>query len=240
MKCTIGALLLVLLISCKEEGDIVFQDTFDYYDVGDSPKLPWEKEGQGIVKIDTSRSHSGSQSMYFETGNSFDEMAFVSLSGNPLFPFSFNRITGSMYVWLEATDSLNSPWSMIVATGRVRDEKYDAELSIGGHLDQLTMNYDTWQLDTDCWQPMQAQIPTDQWVKIAWQFDGMNHTASFWINDVLQKSLSVDKRSQKCMGSALNNQWQFPVFNELLLGWVNYDSTSSKRKLWIDDVSFYH
>ena len=96
----------------------------------------------------------------------------------------------------------NSPWSMIVATGRVRDEKYDAELSIGGHLDQLTMNYDTWQLDTDCWQPMQAQIPTDQWVKIAWQFDGMNHTASFWINDVLQKSLSVDKRSQKCMGSA--------------------------------------
>ena len=233
-------LLIISLSSCREDGDLTFHDSFEYYDVGSAPLGPWSTEGNGLVKVDTMKSFSGKQSIYFESGEGFEERAFLRLEGTPLFPFMYNRITGSFQIWLEEASPDGIHWTMIQAVGPVREQGYSSEIRYGGqHNKQLMANYDTDGKNTDCWQHSLTSIPEKEWVKIAWMFDGNNNQMKFWMNDSLVDDLTVQGQGQGCLSNELKGQWIFPVFEEMMIGWVDYQTGGGTRKFWIDDVKFY-
>lgn len=239
----IGAFLLMAftIFSCKEEGDLIFHDSFEYYDVGFVPKGPWAASGNGLIKVDSAKSHSGDFSVYFESGEGFSNRAFLRLIGNPLFPFSYNRITGSFYIWLEEASPDGIHWTMVQAGGPVQDEEYKSEVRYGGqHQKRLMANYDTQGANTDCWHHSATALPEKEWVKVGWQFDGMNKTMKFWLNDRLIDDLTIVEKGQGCIGNDLEGKWVFPVFEELVIGWVDYQSGGGTRRFWIDDVMLYH
>lgn len=237
---TITFFVILFQTACKKDGDLVFHDTFDYYEVGTTPLGPWTSEGEGTIKVDTTKSYSGKQSIYFESGEGFSQRAFLSLTDTPLFPFIYNRITGSYYLWLDEASPDGIHWTMVQASGQVRDQNYTSEIRYGGqHEQQLMANYDTKGKKSDCWQHASSRLPEKQWVKIGWQFDGMNQTMKFWLNDTLIEELTVTKQGQGCVSHELGNQWIFPVFEKLMIGWVDYQSGGGSRRFWIDDVKFY-
>ncbi|MEO9850857.1 MAG: hypothetical protein ABJH72_03390 [Reichenbachiella sp.] len=234
-------LVLVTFTTCKEEGDVIFHDSFEYYDVGFAPRGPWTIDGQGIIRVDSARSHSGELSVYFESNEGFDNRAFIKLIGNPLFPFVYNRISGSFYIWLDEASPDGIHWTMVQAGGSVSGKGYKSEVRYGGqHHKQLMANYDTQGKNTDCWHHSTTAMPERQWVKVGWLFDGTNETMKFWLNDELVKDLIVIKKGQGCLGNDLGGKWVFPVFEELMIGWVDYQTGGGTRRFWIDDVMLYH
>lgn len=231
---------LLLLFNCTSDGDITFHDSFEYYEVGSAPSGPWTTAGKGLIKVDSTKSYSGNQSIYFESGEGFDQRAFLVLKGNPLFPFMYNRITGSFYIWLDEASPDGVHWTMVQATGKVKDQNYRSEIRYGGqHSKRLMANYDTQGKKTDCWHHSATAIPEKQWTKIGWQFDGPNQTMNFWLDDVLVEDLTVTGRGQGCVSDDLDEKWVFPVFEELMIGWVDYQTGGGTRRFWIDDVKLY-
>ncbi|SMD32383.1 hypothetical protein SAMN04488029_0728 [Reichenbachiella faecimaris] len=230
----------LFISSCKSDGDLVFHDSFEFYDIGTAPLGPWSTAGNGLVKVDTTKSHSGKQSVYFESGEGFANRAFLRLEGTPLFPFMYNRITGSFYIWLEEASPDGIHWTMVQGTGPVRDQDYSSEVRYGGqHNKKLMANYDTQRKKSDCWQHSATGIPEKEWVKIGWQFDGNNQLMKFWLNDELIEDLTVIGKGQGCVSDDLDEKWVFPVFEELMIGWVDYQTGGGTRRFWIDDVMFY-
>ncbi len=239
-KIAFRILLVLLMTSCKSDGDLTFNDSFEYYEVGTAPLGPWSTSGKGTVKIDTTKSYTGNQSVYFESGEGYSNRAFLRLEGTPLFPFMYNRITGSFYIWLDEASPDGIHWTMVQATGPVKSANYKSEVRYGGQHNQRFMaNYDTKGKKTDCWHHSATTIPEKQWTKIGWQFDGRNQTMKFWLNDILIEDLTVQGQGQGCVSEDLDGQWVFPVFEELMIGWVDYQTGGGTRRFWIDDVKFY-
>lgn len=232
--------LAFVISSCKSDGGLTFHDSFERYEVGAAPQGPWSTAGEGIVRVDTSKSHTGKKSVYFESGEGFKNRAFIQLEGTPLFPFKYNRISGSYYIWLDEASPDGIHWTMVQAAGTVKDQGYKSEVRYGGqHEKRLMANYDTQGKKSDCWQHSVTIMPEKEWVKIGWQFDGANDTMKFWLNDQLIEDLTVVKQGQGCVSNELDGQWTFPVFEELMIGWVDYQTGGGTRQFWIDDVKFY-
>lgn len=232
--------LLICFSGCKEEGKLIFHDTFEQYDAGTRPRGPWSISGKGIVKIDSTKSHSGKSSVYIEAAEDFDRRALMSLSGNPLFPFAYNRITGSFYVWLEDSPADGVHWTMIRAGGPVRGKSFSSELKYGGqYRKRLMADYSTKGVRSDCYKVSNAVIPEKEWVKIGWQFDGKNGTTKFWLNDQLIDELCTSGSGHACLYNDLEGQWFMPVFTELSIGWSNDQPGGGVQRLWIDDVKLY-
>lgn len=231
---------VLIAMSCKSDGDIIFHDSFEYYDVGVAPLGPWSKTGAGIVRVDTTKSYTGKQSIYFESGEGFNNRAFLRLEGTPLFPFMYNRISGSFYIWLDEASPNGIHWTMVQATGKVKDQDFKSEIRYGGqHEKKLMANYDTKGKKTDCWHHSDLMMPEKEWAKIGWQFDGKNQLMKFWLNDELIEDLTVLGKGQGCVSHELDDQWIFPVFDELMIGWVDYQTGGGTRRFWIDEVKFY-
>lgn len=234
------AITALLSFSCREDHDLIFHDTFDYYEVNQEPKGPWEVQGKGIVRVDTTRSVSGKQSLYFESGEGFSNRAFIAISGNPLFPFAYNRISGSMQIWIEEISPGDIHWTMLQGTGTVRDKDYQSEVRYGGQYGKRLMaNYDTKGVASDCWQHSQFDMPEKEWVKISWFIEGSSNQMKFWMNEELVEDLTVEGKGEGCLNDDLNGEWIFPLFEEFMIGWVDYQTGGGTRKLWIDDVKFY-
>lgn len=234
-------ILVIFLAACKADGDLIFDDSFEYYTVGHAPLGPWSISGEGKVRVDSTKSHTGKMSVYFESGEGFDNRAFLKLVGSPVFPFAYNRVTGSYYLWLETASPDGVHWTMVQAAGPVKDESYRSEVRYGGqHQKRLMANYDTQGANTDCWHHSATVIPEQQWVKVGWQFDGTNQMMRFWLNDQLIEDLTVEGKGQGCVANDLDGKWILPVFDELMMGWVDYQTGGGTRRFWIDDVMLYH
>ncbi|MEO9966679.1 MAG: hypothetical protein ABJF11_12860 [Reichenbachiella sp.] len=236
----LSGVIVLSFSSCKEEGDVIFHDSFEYYDIGVPPTGPWTGSGKGVIRVDSTRSHTGDLAIYFESGEGFSERAFLKLVGTPVFPFAYNRMRGSFYLWLEEASPDGIHWTMIQASGPNKDG-YSSDVRYGGqHEKRLMANYDTKGRNTDCWQHSAVSIPERQWIKIGWQFDGSKNSARFWLDDQLIEDLSIDGKGQDCLADDLAGDWVFPRFDELLIGWVDYQTGGGTRRFWIDDVKLYH
>ena len=233
-------LSIILSTGCREDHDLIFHDTFDYYDVNVPPKGPWEIQGKGMVRVDTIRSFSGKQSLYFESGEGFENRAFAVISGNPLIPFAYNRISGSMMIWIEDIPATDGRWTMLQGVGQVRDKEYKAEVRYGGELGKRLMaNYETQGVATDCWQHSHFDMPEKEWVKISWFIESSTNQMQFWMNEELVEDLTVTLKGTDCHNDDLDGEWIFPLFEEVMIGWADYQTGGGRRKVWIDDVKFF-
>lgn len=237
MKNFILFLFLTLCVSCQNE-HILFQDDFEAYTVGEAPQAPWKKEGAGKVAIDTTKHYSGKQSVHFTSGEGYKNRALIGLSH--IFPVAENRYYGSLQLYVAKASPDGVHWTMIQSSGQVPGKNYRSEVRYGGqHNQQLMANYETMGVASDCWQHSSVKIPENQWCSLKWFFDGTTDTMKLWLNDVLVEEITVTGSGQGCVANDTNGQWSFPVFENIFVGWVDYQTGGGTRNVWIDDVTIW-
>jgi len=225
-------------MSCAYElktKNVLYEDDFESYRVGQAPTGAWSQSGEGSVAISDSKKYKGSQSVYFEAGESYKNRAFLSIE--EIFPVKNNQYYASMYMYVQEASPDGVHWTMLQSAGRVQGEAYRSEVRYGGqHRKQLMANYDTMGVASDCWQHSSVKIPEQEWFKVQWFFDGQTDTMKFWLNDELLEDISLTKQGQGCGAHDTDDLWRFPIFENLDIGWVDYQTGGGKRQIWIDDV----
>jgi len=231
---------LSLLFSCvshsqHENKKILFQDDFESYIKNSLPTGAWNHSGNGSITISNSKSVSGKQSVAFVSGEGYQEHAFLNLES--IFPVKNNQYYGSMRMFVQEASPDGVHWTMLQSSGAVSGENYRSEVRYGGqHNKKLMANYETMGVASDCWQHSSVKIPEQEWFKVQWFFDGERDTMKFWLNDKLLQDISLSQQGQGCGGHDTNDLWHFPIFENLAIGWVDYQTGGGNRYLWIDDV----
>ncbi|MEM9685859.1 MAG: hypothetical protein AAF934_02940 [Bacteroidota bacterium] len=228
-------LLFFLLNGCKQERNILFNDTFEAYTVGELPGDPWLTSGAGTIFIDTSRAFSGKQSVHFISGEGYANRAFIELEDH--FPLPENNYYGAMKMFVEEASPDGVHWTMVQSSGKVVGEAFSAEVRYGGqHEKRLMANYDTKGVKSDCWQHSTLKIPEKRWFDVQWQFDGEKNEMRFWLDGQLVADLTVKGKGEGCLDNDIEGQWLFPLMEKLSIGWVDYQKEGGTRRVWIDDV----
>lgn len=237
MRNVILLLLMIGGISCESK-HILFRDNFEGHTFGEVPQAPWEKAGAGAVRIDTAKRYSGRQSVHFTSGEGYKNRALIGLSH--IFPVPDNQYYGSLqlYVTKAAPDGIH--WTMIQSAGKVPGKNYRSEVRYGGqHQQQLMANYETMGVASDCWQHSSVKIPEGEWCTLKWFFDGNTNTMKLWLNGSPVEEITVTGSGQGCVSGETQGQWNFPVFEDVFIGWGDYQTGGGTRDVWIDDVKIW-
>lgn len=238
MKFVFLFFLLVDNWSYKSINDssFIFHDDFESYEKGTIPNGSWEKEGNGKIVVDDTRSVSGSKSIKFITDEGYQERGFLKLSEGSAFPSEVNEYYGSVNFWVKKASPDGIHWTMIETKGQVAGQDFVAMMRYGGqHKGSLMANYDTDGIQTDCWQHSKTKLPEEKWFNVQWYFNAEKNQAKFWLDNQLIEDLVVDSVGEGCVGNDNGGLWSFPKVNEILIGWVDYQTGGGKRELWIDD-----
>ncbi len=232
------AIFNIACVNHSVNKNILFEDDFESYAKGSVPDSPWIKTGQGSVLIDNVRSVSGNQSAHFISGESYKNHAFLKLER--IFPVEKNQYYGSMHMYVKEASPDGVHWTMLQSSGPVQGENYRSEVRYGGqHNKQLMANYDTVGISSDCWKHSLVKIPEKAWFKVSWFFDGESDTMKIWLNNNLLSEISLSKKGEGCVGHDAKDLWHFPKFENVVIGWVDYQTGGGKRELWIDDVRIW-
>lgn len=230
-------LMLAVGSSCTSDSkELIFSDDFENHVLNEEPAPPWKKSGAGEIIVDTSKSYSGKQSLHLISGEGYKNRAFLGIYDKSIFPLINNAYYASMYVWVEEISPNGIHWTMLQSSGKVAGQSYSSEIRYGGqHHKQLMANYDTDDVTTDCWKHSSIALPERQWVKVGWFFDGNNNLMKLWLNDKPLDEITVRDRGNGCVGNDLEGRWKFPIFENVVIGWVDYQTNGGVRELWIDD-----
>ncbi|SEK85125.1 hypothetical protein SAMN04487910_1293 [Aquimarina amphilecti] len=228
-------LVLFTLLSCNKTKSVLYQDNFETYLIGETPGDPWKKTGNGIVVIDNARSFSGTKSVHFITGEGYKNRAFLGI--DHVFPLKDNAYYGSLKMYVQNASPDGIHWTMIQSSGKVKGEDYSSEIRYGGqHNKQLMANYETQGVKSDCWKHSNIKIPEDKWFVLQWYFNGNQDKMQLWLDGESIASLTVVGSGEGCVENGTNGQWKFPVIENVLLGWVDYQIGGGTPNIWIDDV----
>ena len=212
---------------------ILFKDNFEGYTYKKEISKHWTVDGN--IKVSDSMSFKGKKSLEFISGEGYKNRAFIHLAS--VFPLAGNSFYGSMQFYIKEASPNGIHWTMIQASGKIRDKNYKSEVRFGGqHHKQFMANYDTQGVKTDCWQHSKIKIPEGKWTKYQWYFNGTTNTMKLWVDDNLLEDIVIINSGEGCINEDTNGQWNFPIFDTLTLGWVDYQTGGGERKFWIDDV----
>jgi hypothetical protein len=197
----------------------------------------------GDITIDTTRTHSGSQSVHIRAtlanfGNAIVQMRHgLSLPSNAYFGrmWLFMPVRPQPHHW-----DLLASWGHLPGTPAIQANEiylqYGGGVQIGSPMlpdggPVLSAYY--LSQNTDCEQASLDWMPPQQWVCVEWQFDGINSEMRFWMNGQLASGLTVTNPRTGCGGT-----WTAPTFERLDLGWYNAQPQSGvPLEMWIDDVA---
>lgn len=228
--------LISLFSACEDKDSILFSDDFESYAEGAIPSAPWKKSGEGRVFVDSSKSKSGKKSVHFITGETYKNRAFLGIFDEKFFPLKKNKYHGSMEMFVEEASPDGVHWTMLQSSGKVRGKDFSSEIRYGGqHQKKLMANYETNGVKSDCWQHSSVKIPEKKWFNIKWFFDGEKNLMKIWLNDKLLDEITVKNKGEGCVKNDLNGDWLFPVFENVQIGWVDYQPNGGERNTWIDD-----
>ncbi len=231
-------LIFVALMSSCDRSSLLFYDDFEAYPEGSVPALPWEKSGNGKAVIDSSKSVSGKHSVHFISGEGYKNRSILTFSGKDVFPLKKKRYYGQMQMYVDSASPDGVHWTMIESSGKVPGKDFRAEIRYGGqHSKRLMANYETNGVKSDCWQHSSVTIPEKRWFRVNWFFDGRRNEMKIWIDGVLINEITVRGRGQGCLDNDLNGEWIFPVFEDVQIGWVDYQLNGGERNVWIDDFA---
>jgi hypothetical protein len=164
------------------------------------------------------------------------------------FPATNNSYYGRAFVYfgsLPTPSGLSySHWTMIAATGT----QVGGEIRVGG---QMQGGVNLWGVGTDSsgsangtgdWtnsdkdpngKPM--AVPTGQWLCIEWLHKGDTNETRFWWDGVEHPSLYTKPSTPHGGNSGV--QYILPQFKQVWLGWQEYQATSEKFELWLDEIA---
>jgi len=228
--------ILLAFCACDAKRSILFSDDFESYAEGEIPAAPWSKSGGGKVFVDASKSHRGKKSVHFISGEQYKNRAFIGLFDKGIFPLRKNRYYGQMFMWIDEASPDGVHWTMLQSSGKVAGKSFSAEIRYGGqHQKRLMANYETNGIKSDCWQHSGVQLPEKRWVKITWFFDGGKNLMRLWLDDKPLDEIAVKDKGEGCVSNDLEGKWLFPVFENVQIGWVDYQPNGGERNVWIDD-----
>lgn len=215
-------------------------DHFDKDKAGSAPGSPWTvSTAQGSVRVDTTRSYSGNNSVLFRTDTTVagGKRAQIRINGKPLFPVSGNSFYGRMMIWLASLPSGVVHWSLIRSSGTISGSSSTATYNYGTQRNgRIIANYYQSPSKSDCWKHSATTLPVKRWACIEWQYKGPANTMKIWIDGKAITDVTVVNKGAGCLGPDSNATWTAPQFDMLALGWQNYAATG-RHDLWIDDVA---
>lgn len=159
------------------------------------------------------------------------------------FPATNNSYWGRMFVWFESlpvAPLTYAHWTFAAATGTV----VPGEIRLSGQL-QNGMNLfgvgtdnrtptgtgDWTNSDKDPASPL--AVPTKQWLCIEWLHQGSTNETRFFWDAVEHPSLYTS--SSKHGGNA--NAYVLPQFDALWVGWNEYQPSTEKFEMWVDEIA---
>lgn len=101
--------------SCGTDSKDLFRDDFESKTI----KEDWQTCGNGLISIDSTKAFSGKQSIKFVTGEGYKNHAFIHLKS--IFPLAENRFRGSLKMYVNDASPDGIHWTMILASGKVKD-----------------------------------------------------------------------------------------------------------------------
>jgi hypothetical protein len=165
------------------------------------------------------------------------------------FPAANNTYYGRVFAYFASLPNSAgglgySHWTMIAASG----SGVTGEIRVSG---QLQGGTNLWGVGTDSsgsangtgdWtnsdkdpngKPM--AVPTGQWLCIEWLHKGDTNETRFWWDGVEHPSLYTKPTTPHGGNSGV--QYLLPQFKQVWLGWQEYQATSEKFELWIDEIA---
>jgi hypothetical protein len=228
----------------------LFCDNFEEYAAGGLPSPTWgANQSGGSLVVDTTRSHSGKQSVKVSAGPSTGYRSIlISLSKAGVVPIANNHLFGTMAFYLDSSPTTSVHWTFIDGFGAT-SAGYHAFYRYGGQTpaangNTLMGNYDTPDSygnppvgpSSDCWLHSTTVVPTAVWSCAEWEFDGPNNTMRFWLDGAAVADLTMTGTGQGCVHQPGTFTWLAPTFSRIDLGWESYQADAA-RTIWIDDVA---
>jgi hypothetical protein len=217
----------------------IFCDDFEAYAAGGAPKGKWKvTTNNGTIAVDGTHAHSGKNAVHaLTTGAQAYESAYIGLAGAPIFPVAGNGFFGRMMMYATQAPADVVHWTIIQGEGPVPAHAVtNAVVRYGGQYNLRFMaNYDSSPPKSDCWHHSKTTIPLNRWACVEWQFDGATSTQRFWLDGQPIDDLTVVGKGDGCINHDLMDNWYFPTFNALRLGWEHYQL--GPGEVWIDDVA---
>jgi hypothetical protein len=228
----------------RDCGAALYCDDFERQPAGEPPRAPWATRlREGSVQVDGTRAFSGRQSVRVRTFASSERQrrAMFGIEGGPVFNPTQAVLAGRMMVWLDTPPSSNAHFSLVEGEGVIPERNVRAKTRYGGQFKKLMANYDTDRragVFTDCAKRApEVELPPRRWVCLEWRFDAQADEMRLWLDGAPIDILTVPGRGDVCLGHALEDAWDLPVYDAVRVGFQHFQ-TMDPIDMWIDDVAF--
>lgn len=215
------------------------------FESGTLDTATWTAIGGAKPVIDGMQKARGSMALHL-TASGGDQSA---IRESKTFPAPNNTYYGRVFAYFASLPNTAgglsyAHWTMIAASG----SGVTGEIRVSG---QLQGGTNLWGVGTDStgsadgtgdWtnsdkdpngKPM--AVPTGQWLCIEWLHKGDTNETRFWWDGVEHPSLHTTPTTPHGGNSGV--QYLLPQFQQVWLGWQEYQATSEKFELWIDEIA---
>ena len=160
------------------------------------------------------------------------------------FPLTPNAYWGRMFVWFDSlpvAPMTYAHWTFAAATGTVdkSEIRLSGQLQNGKNLfgvgtdNQTPTGTGDWTNSDNDPKNAPVAVPTKQWLCIEWLHSGAtNETRFFW--DAVEHA-SLYTSSTKHGGNT--NAFVLPAFTSLWVGWQEYQTSTEKFEMWVDEIA---
>jgi hypothetical protein len=195
------------------------------------------------LTVDTTKASHGQRALHI-TAAAGTPVAVIAKQGPPLFPVAGDVIFGRVMMWLTATPGGNYHWNNIQAAGDLPGTILWGKYGWGGQFGKILAGYTVRTAQTattatiDCSNPSASAFPSQKWVCVEWEFDGVKNEMHLWLDGALVTDVDVVGMGTRCVNNAdLGKPWTAPTFSFLSLGWQQYQGSNGPLELWMDDVA---
>jgi hypothetical protein len=215
------------------------------FESGSLDASTWTVLGANKPAIGTEQAARGSHALHLKVSGG----GLSAIREAKTFPAAKNSYYGRAFVYFtslpQVTSGFNySHWTIIGATG----SQVSGEIRVGG---QLQGGANHWGVGTDSgsapggtgdWTNSDRDpsakpeaVPTAQWLCIEWLHDGEHNETRFWWDGVEHPSLHTEASTPHGGNSSV--PYVLPKFQQVWLGWQEYQSSSQTFELWLDEIA---
>ncbi|HEX3770323.1 MAG TPA: hypothetical protein VHV30_05640 [Polyangiaceae bacterium] len=223
---------------CADAGVQLCED----FETGTLNTAVWKAQGTAPV-IDTMQAARGTHALHItQQGNG---LSYIKESVT--FPEPHDTYFGRVFVYFK---SLPTPpgmtyahWTMIAAsgTGIPGEIRVSGQLQSGKNLFGVGTDNEAdggsgdWTNSDRDPNGMPAAVPTNKWLCIEWMHKGDTNETAFWWDAVPHPSLATD--AGVVHGGNPQNPYLLPQFNNVWVGWQEYQTSTEPFESWIDEIA---
>jgi hypothetical protein len=221
---------------CADSGLQLCED----FETGSLNKAVWAVNG-GTPVIDTMEAARGTHALHVTQHGD----GLTSIKETVTFPEPHDTYFGRVFVYFKSLPSgaMYEHWTMLAASGtgipgeiRVSGQYQSGQSLFGVGTDNRTDGGSgDWTNSDDDPEGKPVAVPLDKWLCIEWMHKGDTNETAFWWDAVPHPSLSTD--AGVVHGGMPKNPYLLPEFNQVWIGWQEYQTTSEVFESWIDEIA---